>query len=148
MHSHAHEGLWKTICFTTVSATAQLLCLDWMQLKLLTDSPLLSCLSLKVDQIGKTRSPDIIESTNSMRNIPDSNTCAWAVKKAFMGNKKKSPVAFDYMAAGGSQPPSDDFNTQRSPQSNSRLTSFTPSRDFSISTKREKESKMRKEGES
>lgn len=107
MHSHAHKTPWKTIYFTTVSATAQLLCLDWMQLKLLTDSPLLSCLTLKVDQIGKTRSPDIIESTNSMRNIPDKqHVCKGCEKHLWETQKKKeSPVAFDYTAAGGSQPP-------------------------------------------
>lgn len=127
MHTHAHarKSLWKTIYFTTASATAQLLCLDWMQLKLLTDWPLLSCLSLKVDQIGKTRTPDIIESTNSMRNIPDSNTCAKTVKKhLWEAQKKKVAVAFDYTAAGGILAPSVD------------LTSFTPSRDFSTSTKK------------
>lgn len=32
------KRFWKTIYFTTVSTIAQLLCLDWMQLKLLTDS--------------------------------------------------------------------------------------------------------------
>lgn len=49
----SHASLWKTIYFTAVSATAQLLCLDWMQLKPLTDSLLLSCLSLKLDQRNK-----------------------------------------------------------------------------------------------
>lgn len=80
---------------------AHLLFLDWMWLKLLTDSPLLSSLSLKVDQIGKTRAPDVIEPTNSIRNIPDSNTCA----------KAESPVAFDYTAEEGVS----DFSTLHFP---------------------------------
>lgn len=33
-YTHAHKTLWKTIYFTTASATAQLFCLDW---KLLAD---------------------------------------------------------------------------------------------------------------
>lgn len=53
-------------------------CFIWIgcSWKRLTHWPLLSCFSLKVGQIGKTSSLDVIEATNSMRNIAESNISA------------------------------------------------------------------------
>lgn len=65
----------------------------------------------------KNKSPDIIESANSMRNIPDSYTCARGPvgekKHIYVyKNTKTCPVIFFYyILAVKSQTPSDGFNT-------------------------------------
>lgn len=125
MHPHAWKTLRKTIYFTTVSATAQLLCLDWMQLKLLPDSPLVKLPLTKgwPDWENKVSWFNWLHKFNEEHSWQQHVCIDWEQKHLWA-------VAFDY-SGKESAPSSDYFSTQRFPQSNSRLTSFTPSRDLS-----------------
>lgn len=133
--THGHDSLWNTIYSSTDFATAHLLCLDWMWLELRTDSHLISCLLLTIDQILETNKISWYNWIHKFNEEHSSqqHVCKGCEKNNIYGKQgEKSPVAFDYMTTAGSRAPL-MVSTRNFPQSNS----FTPRRELSINTKKE-----------